>query len=121
MAARWIDKITGSFEDKRSYLAYRARVKALPAGYREAALALERYLMNLGPSNNGKALTGMLADLADLFELSVAQETPIRALVGEDPSEFAEAFLDNYAGGSWIRAERKRLAESIDHAAGLAD
>ncbi len=121
MGARWVEKITGSFDEKKSYRAYRARVKALPAGYREAALALERYLMNVGPSNDGKALIGMLADLADLFEQSVAEETPIRALVGDDPSEFAEAFLDNYAGGSWIRAERKRLAESIDHAAGLAD
>ncbi len=116
MAARWIERVTGSLDDKKRYLAYRARVKALPAGYREAALALERYLMNMGPSNDGKALIAMLTDLADLFEQSVADATPIRTLVGEDPSEFAEAFLDNYAGGSWIRAERTRLADSIDRA-----
>ena len=117
----WIERIIGDLADKKSYLKYRARIKKLPPGYREAALALERYLMNMGPSNDGKALIAMLTDLADLFEQSVADATPIRTLVGEDPSEFAEAFLENYAGGSWIRGERTRLAESIDHAAGLGD
>ena len=116
MAAQWIETITGSFDDKKSYREYRVRVKALPPGYRDAALALERYLMNMGPSNDGKALIAMLSDLADLFEQSVADETPIRALVGDDPSEFAETFLDNYEGGSWIRKERARLADSIDRA-----
>ena len=72
--------------------------------------------MYMGPSDDGKALIAMLGDLADLFEQSVADATPIRSLVGDDPSEFAETFLDNYAGGSWIRKERTRLTESIDRA-----
>ena len=112
----WIDKIVGDLADKKSYRAYRARVKRLPAGYREAAQALERYLMYMGPSNDSTALIAMLDDLAELFDQSVADSTPLRALLGDDPSEFAEAFLDNYAGGSWIRKERARLAESIDRA-----
>ncbi len=112
----WIEKIVGDLGDKKSYLEYKSRVKRLPPGYREAAKALERYLMYMGPSDDGKALILMLNDLADLLEQSVADATPIRALVGDDPSEFAEAFLDNYAGGSWIRKERARLADSIDHA-----
>jgi len=112
----WIDKLVGDLGDKKSYLEYKARVKRLPAGYREAAKALERYLMYMGPSDDGKALIAMLDDLAELFEQSVADATPIRTLVGDDPSEFAETFLDNYAGGSWIRKERSRLAESIHRA-----
>jgi len=112
----WIDKLVGDLGDKKSYLEYKARVKRLPAGYREAAKALERYLMYMGPSDDGKALIAMLDDLAELFEQSVADATPIRTLVGDDPSEFAETFLDNYAGGSWIRKERSRLAESIQRA-----
>jgi len=106
----------GDLGDKKSYLEYRARIKKLPEGYREAASALERYLMNMGPSDDGKALIAMLTDLADLLEQSVADETPIRTLVGDNPSEFADTFLDNYAGGSWIRKERTRLADAIDHA-----
>ncbi|MEO9104540.1 MAG: DUF1048 domain-containing protein [Terrimesophilobacter sp.] len=112
----WIDKIVGDLGDKKNYVEYKSRVKQLPPGYREATKALERYLMYMGPSDDGKALISMLNDLADLLEQSVADATPIRALVGDDPSEFAEAFLDNYAGGSWIRKERSRLAESIDRA-----
>ncbi len=112
----WIEKVVGNLGDKKSYLEYRARVKKLPTGYREAGSALERYLMYMGPSDDGKALIAMLGDLADLLEQSIADGTTIRDLVGDDPSEFAEAFLDNYAGGSWIRKERARLAESIDRA-----
>jgi DNA-binding ferritin-like protein (Dps family) len=41
----------------------------------------------------------MLGDLADLFEQSAADGTPIRAIVGDDPVEFAETFMRNYAGG----------------------
>ncbi|NTV39848.1 MAG: DUF1048 domain-containing protein [Demequinaceae bacterium] len=114
----WIEKLIGDIADKKSYLQYRSRIKKLPPGYREAALALERYLMNMGPSDDGEALIAMLTDLADLLEQSVADDTAIRSLLGDDPAEFAEAFLDNYAGGSWIRKERKRLAEAIDRAVG---
>jgi DNA-binding ferritin-like protein (Dps family) len=112
----WIDKIVEDFADKKSYLEYRARVRKLPPGYRETAKALERYLMYVGPSDDSKALIAMLDDLAGLLEQSVTDELPIRDLVGEDPSEFAEAFLDNYSGGSWIRKERTRLSTSIDEA-----
>ena len=112
----WIDKLVGDLGDKKSYREYKSRVEKLPQGYREAAKALERYLMNMGPSDDGKALIAMLDDLAELLEQAVAEATPIRSLVGDDPSEFAETFLDNYAGGSWIRKERTRLAESIDRA-----
>ena len=113
----WIERLIGDLADKKSYLEYRARIKKLPHGYRESALALERYLMNMGPSDDGEALIAMLTDLADLLEQSVVDETPIRSLVGDNPSEFAETFLDNYAGGSWIRKERTRLADAIDRAA----
>ena len=58
----------------------------------------------------------MLEDLADLFEQSAANGTPIREVVGEDPVEFAEAFLRNYPEGQWIVRERKRLTSAIERA-----
>jgi DNA-binding ferritin-like protein (Dps family) len=60
----------------------------------------------------------MLEDLADLFEQSAANGTPIREIVGEDPVEFAETFLQNYSEGQWINKERERLTKAIDRAAG---
>ncbi len=112
----WIDKIVGDFGDKKRYVAYKARVKQLPPGYREAAAGLERYVMYLGPSDDSSSLMAMLEDLADLLEQSVAAGTPIRDLVGDDPVAFADTFMDNYGGGSWIRKERARLAKTIDRA-----
>ena len=60
----------------------------------------------------------MFEDLADLFEQSAADGTPIRDVVGQDPVEFAEAFLANYPGGSWISRERERLTDAIDRVTG---
>lgn len=106
MAPRWI-------EQKKRYRMYKARTSQLPADYREATEALERYMQFFGP---GKAdsLQSMLDDLADLFEQSAENGTLIREIVGEDPVEFAEAFLQNYPEGQWISKERKRLTNAID-------
>ena len=60
----------------------------------------------------------MLEDLADLFEQSAANGTPIREIVGEDPVEFVEAFVRNYPEGQWINKERERLINAIERAAG---
>ena len=99
MAAEWIEKITGSLEQKKQYRQYKARKEQLPANYRTAIDALERYLMYFGSISKGDVLLSMLDDLADLFEQSAANGTPIRAIVGNDPVEFAEEFLRNYTQG----------------------
>ncbi|GIG24510.1 DUF1048 domain-containing protein [Cellulomonas denverensis] len=104
--SNWIDQ-------KKQYRAYKARVAALPTPYRTAVEALERYVSTLGP---GKAeeLQQLFDDLAELFEQSAADGVTVRAVVGEDPVEFAEELLRNYPAGSWIVKERTRLARAID-------
>ena len=109
---------TGWIEQKRRYRRYKARTKRLPAHYRTAIDALERYLMYFGAVTKGDVLVSMLEDLADLFEQSAANGTPIRAVVGEDPVEFAETFVRNYSEGQWINKERERLTNAIDRVAG---
>ncbi len=118
MAAGWIEKVTGPIEEKKAYWQYKARVRQLPGNYRTAIEAVERYLMYFGAITRGDILVRMLEDLADLFEQAAAAGTPIRSLIGDDPVEFAEAFLDNYSDGRWIAKERARLTEAIDRAAG---
>jgi DNA-binding ferritin-like protein (Dps family) len=118
MATGWIEQVTGSLEQKKRYRQYKARTKQLPANYRSAVEALERYLMYFGSITRGETLVSMLEDLADLFEQSAANGTPIREIVGQDPVEFAEAFLQNYSEGQWINKERERLTSAIDRAAG---
>ncbi|GAA5016965.1 DUF1048 domain-containing protein [Actinopolymorpha pittospori] len=118
MAAGWIEQLTGSLEDKRRYRQYKARSEQLPANYRTAIEALDRYLNYFGAISKGDVLLAMLEDLIDLFEQSAADGTPIREIVGEDPVAFAETFLQNYSDGQWINKERARLIRAIERAAG---
>lgn len=104
--------------DKRRWRQYKARTRQLPANFRTAIEALDRYLMYRGAITKADVLVTMLDDLIDLFEQSAANGTPIRAIVGEDPVEFAEAFLRNYSEGQWINKERERLVGAIERAAG---
>jgi DNA-binding ferritin-like protein (Dps family) len=118
MAAGWIERVTGSLEQKRRYRQYKARTQRLPANYHTAIDALTRYLTYFGAITKGDILVSMLEDLADLFEQSAANATPIRDIVGQDPVEFAETFLQNYSAGQWINKERARLTKAIEFAAG---
>jgi DNA-binding ferritin-like protein (Dps family) len=108
---------TGWIKQKRRYRQYKARTKQLPATYHTAIDALERYLLIFGPGKGDSVLL-ILADLADLFEQSAANRTPIREVVGEDPVEFTEAFLRNYPEVGWITREREPLTNAIERAAG---
>lgn len=110
-----LEKVVGDFGDKRRWLRYTARVKALPPGYRRAAQALERYLLYFG-ATEGDLWLSAFEDLADLFEQAAADGTPVREIVGSDPVDFAEAFAANYGGAGWINKERRRLNEAIDRA-----
>ncbi len=116
MAAGWVERVTGSFEDKKRWRQYKARKEQLPASYRTAIDGLERYFMYAGAIVKGDVMMQMLEDLADLIEQAAADGTPIRDIVGDNPVEFAETFIQNYSDGQWINKERKRLTDSIDQA-----
>ena len=113
MFSKLISKVVG---EKRQWRVYKARARQLPASYRTALDALERYLNYCG--GTGGDGTAMYADLIDLFEQSAANGTPVRDIVGEDPVEFIETFVRNYPKGQWIIRERERLTKAIERAAG---
>jgi DNA-binding ferritin-like protein (Dps family) len=112
---KFISKVV---DDKRQWRQHKARTRQLPAGYRTAVEALERYLMHIGPGGDGAGAASMFEDLVDLFEQSAANGTPIREIVGEDPVEFLETFVRNYPDGHWRTRERDRLISAIERAAG---
>jgi len=116
MAAKWIELVTGSLEQKKQYRQYTARIDARPEPYRAVAKALHRYLMYYGGMTDGETLVKMFGDSADLWERAAADGTPVRAIVGDDPAEFAESFAQAYTGTQWIDKERARLARSIEDA-----
>jgi DNA-binding ferritin-like protein (Dps family) len=115
-----VETVTGPLDQKKRYRQYKARIERLPASYRTAAQALQRYSYYFGHGTSEGGLS-MLDDLADLFEQAAASGTPVREIVGDDPVEFAEAFLRNYPEGQWITRERSRLKSSIERAESEGD
>jgi DNA-binding ferritin-like protein (Dps family) len=117
MAAKWIEALTGSLEQKKQYRQDKARIDALPEPYGTAAKALHRYFMYYGGIVvDGDTLTTMFTDFADLWERAVADGTPVREIVGDDPVEFAETFARAYSGTHWVDKERARLRKAIEDA-----
>jgi DNA-binding ferritin-like protein (Dps family) len=116
MAARLIELVTGSLEQKKQYRQYKARIEALPQPYGTVAQALERYFIYYGGVTDAKTSLKMFDDFADLWERAAADGTPVRAIVGDDPVEFAETFAQAYTGKLWIDKERARLTKAIDDA-----
>ena len=116
MAAKWIETVTGSLEQKKQYRQYKARLEALPEPYGAAAKAFQRYFMYYGGVTDGDTLVTMMGDFVDLWERAAADGTRSRAIVGDDPVEFAETFAQAYSGKQWIDKERARLTKAIDDA-----
>ncbi len=116
MTARWIELVTGPLEQKKQYRRDNARIEALPEPHRAAAKALHRYLMYCGGVTDGDTIITMFGDLADLWERAAADGTPVRAIVGDDPVDFAEVFAQAYTGKRWIDKERSRLTKAIEDA-----
>jgi DNA-binding ferritin-like protein (Dps family) len=106
----FLSKVIGP---KRRWRAYKARVRGLPPNYRTAVDAIERYLMHFGPMHADGACS-VLEDVADLFERAAVDGTPIREIVGEDPVEFADALIRNYAKGGYVDREKERLTHAIE-------
>ena len=118
MAAKWIETLTGSLEQKKQYKQSMARIEALAEPYRSAAKAFNRYFMYYGGFTDGDTLVTMMGDHVDLWERAAVDGTPVRAIVGDDPVEFAETFARAYSGTQWIDKERARLTKAIDDASG---
>lgn len=116
MAAKWIEALTGSLEQKKQYKQDKARIEALPEPYATVATAMHRYVMYYGGIVDGDSLITMFGDLADLWERAAADGTPIRDIVGDDPVDFAETFAQAYAGKQWIDKERARLTQAVAEA-----
>ncbi len=120
MAVKWVELVTGSLEQKKQYRQDKARIEALPEPYGTVAKAMQRYFMYYGGVTDGETAVKMFGDFADLWEGAAADGTPVRAIVGDDPVEFADTFAQAYTGKRWIDKERARLTKAIEEAESLA-
>ena len=99
MAAKWIETLTGSLEQKKQYRQHKARdrraARAATARRRRRCTGTS---CTTAASTDGDTLVTMFGDLADLWERAAADGTPVREIVGDDPVEFAETFAQAYDG-----------------------
>jgi DNA-binding ferritin-like protein (Dps family) len=84
MFSKFISKVVG---EKGQWREYKARARQLPANYRMAVDALERYLRYFGTGGGG---TAIYEDLIDLLEQSAANGTPIRQISAGSPRAGAD-------------------------------
>lgn len=108
-----ISKLIG---EKKQWKQYKARKKNLPANYRAAVDALEMHIFISG-AETGETVGQALEDLMELFEQGAASRTPIREIVGENPADFAEAFVSNYNTEGWRARQTQKVREALDNAA----
>ena len=116
LAPKWIELVTGSLEQKRQYKRDRVRIDGLPEPYRAVAKAVWRYFMYWPGITDADDTLRMSGDFADLWERAAADGTPVRAIVGENPVEFAETFAQTYARRAWTDKERDRLTRAVEEA-----
>jgi DNA-binding ferritin-like protein (Dps family) len=117
MAPKWIELVTGSLEQKKRYRQFRARLDALPEPYGRAAKAFQRYFMHSGGTvMDAETILTMMGDFVELWERAAADGTSVKAIVGDDPVEFADSFAQAYTGKRWIDKERARLVTTIEDA-----
>ena len=116
MAAKWIEALTGSLEQKKQYRDAKKRIDALPEPYRSVANAQHRYSMYYGGITDGDTLVQIFLGLADLWERAAIDGTPITDITGDDPVEFTETYAQAYGGTQWIDKERARLVTAVDDA-----
>ena len=115
VAAKGLDASVESSGEAERREQHRWRRLRLGPDYRAAVDALERYLVHRRALASGDLVTNLvLDDLADVFEQCEADGVDVRAIVGEDPVEFAELLLANHVDGDWIATERSRLLHTID-------
>ncbi|GAA5195547.1 DUF1048 domain-containing protein [Microbacterium jejuense] len=91
-----------------------ADVEWMPVDFRLAFDAFASYLARRLPEVTPDTGAEVLDDLAALFAEAATAGSPLRAVVGSDPAEIAEALLANHADAPGNRDARADLVRAID-------
>jgi len=92
----------------------RAELATMPVDFRLAFEAFASYLGRRLPAVPADAIASVLDDLVDLFVEAAADGIPLRAVVGEEPADVAEALLANHADAPCNLTARAELARAVD-------
>ena len=100
MAAKWIEFLTGSLDDKKAVPAVQGPHRGAARAVRDGREGL-RALLHVQRRHHRRrpaVMITMLNDFADLWERAAADGTPVDEIVGDDPVEFAETFAAGLRG-----------------------
>ncbi|MGE7603463.1 DUF1048 domain-containing protein [Peribacillus sp. NPDC097675] len=108
----FLEKIVGSFDDKREWKALEARAKALPSEYRNAYKAIQKYMWTAGDSPiDWEGTHRIFSSILDLFEEGAAESKKVTDLTGEDVASFCDELVKDEQ--TWKDKYRQKLNETI--------
>ena len=107
------EKIIGSLDDKREWKAMEARGKALPKEYRNAYIAIKKYINSTGGTTDWKDISRIFGGILDLLEEGAAEGKKVTDLMGEDVAAFCDELVKD--SNTWMDKYRKKLNDTIGH------
>ena len=116
MAAKWIELVTGSLEQKKQYRQERAASRLCPSrtapSRRRWSVA---YQCSTGASRTAR-LPSRCSATSPTSERAAADGTPVRAIVGDDLVEFADTFAQAYTERDGSTRNTPGQAKAIEDA-----
>ena len=114
MAAKWIETLTGSLEQKKQYRQHKARIEALPRAVPRCREGIRAVLHVLRGHHRRRHAHHDVRRLRRPVGTGRRRRDPVGDIVGDDPVGFGETFIHSYCGQQWIDKERDRLVQAID-------
>ncbi|QHE62691.1 DUF1048 domain-containing protein [Rossellomorea vietnamensis] len=108
---KFIEKITGSFADKREWRAMEARAKTLPSEYLHAYKGIQKYMWTAGGMTDWKDTSRVFNGILDLFEEGAAEGREVTDLTGEDVAAFCDELVKD--SEKWSDKHRAKLNDTI--------
>jgi len=109
-----IDKIRDFFKDtktdKTAWRDYRARVEALPEGYRFVMEQIQKFLFSV--AMDAQSVT-VLQAILELFEEGVAAGRPVLEVTGDDVAGFARDVMTAIQAQTWAGKMGQQLNDRV--------
>ncbi|EMG27691.1 DUF1048 domain-containing protein [Listeria fleischmannii] len=96
--------------EKRAYKAYKKRVDALPAEFRDVMEGIQTYLWTFA---GGSGMMEVLTNVLEMFENAVVDGQEVRDVVEEDLADFADSLLNEFPEETWMEKQRNKLRKTL--------
>ncbi|TYS67746.1 DUF1048 domain-containing protein [Sutcliffiella horikoshii] len=108
----FLEKIIGSLNDKKEWREMEARAKALPAVYRNAYYAIQKYMWTAGGPTDWRECSRIFGGILELFEQGAAEGKKVTDLTGEDVASFCDELVKDTE--TYKDKYRKKLNDTVN-------